>query len=131
MIVADASVIANALADFGTSGATARARLRRESVAVPDLAYVETLSVLRKHSHRGGISGAELRRAVDVLAAAPFESYSTVVLLGRAYELRNNVSAYDAMYLALAEGLGCPLITGDSRLASVPGARCAVEVLVD
>jgi hypothetical protein len=53
------------------------------------------------------------------------------VLVRRAYELRDNVSAYDAMYLALAEALDCPLITADARLAAPPRAKCAVEVLAD
>ena len=47
----------------------------------------------------------------------------------RAYELRENVTAYDSAYVALAEVLGCELLTGDERLASAPGLRCAVRVL--
>ena len=53
----------------------------------------------------------------------------TKSLLGRAYELRHNVGAYDAMYVALAEILQCPLITTDIRLANAPGVRCEIELL--
>ena len=98
---------------------------------MPDLAYVETFAVLRKHSIRRSISQADFRQAVEMLSAAPFERYSSVGLLGRAFELRDNVSAYDAMYLALAEALECPFITADARLAAPPRSRCAVEVLTD
>jgi predicted nucleic acid-binding protein len=47
----------------------------------------------------------------------------------RAYELRANLTAYDASYVALAEGLGCPLLTADARLSRAPGIRCPVDVL--
>ena len=48
----------------------------------------------------------------------------------RAYELRANVTAYDATYVALAEGLGCELLTGDRRLANAPGSRCPIRALI-
>jgi len=48
----------------------------------------------------------------------------------RAYELRSNVTPYDASYVALAEGLSCPLVSADARLARVPGIRCHVDILV-
>lgn len=131
MIVVDASVLSDALADFGTSGATARRRMLGAESAVPDLAYVETVAVLRKRWLAKSISEAEFREAVAVLQQYPMASYPTGGLLTRAVELRHNVSAYDAMYIALAEGLQCPLVTGDARLAEVPRIRCTVEVLTD
>jgi predicted nucleic acid-binding protein len=57
------------------------------------------------------------------------DRYPTLPLMRRAYELRANVSAYDAAYVALAEVLGCELLTADRRLAGAPGKRCAVRVL--
>lgn len=102
-----------------------------EESAVPDLAYVETVAVLRKRWLSKSISEAEFREAVAVLQQYPMAFYPTAGLLTRAVELRHNVSAYDAMYIALAEGLQCPLVTGDARLAEAPGIRCTVEVLTD
>ncbi|MGH3441980.1 MAG: PIN domain-containing protein, partial [Nitriliruptorales bacterium] len=55
--------------------------------------------------------------------------YPTLPLTWRAYELRDNVTAYDAVYVALAEGLACSLVTADARLSRAPGIRCDIEVL--
>lgn len=63
------------------------------------------------------------------LADLPFARYPTLPLLQRAYELRANVTAYDAAYIALAETLGCDLVTTDGRLAKAPGIQCRVRVL--
>jgi predicted nucleic acid-binding protein len=73
--------------------------------------------------------GARFRAAVDDLLALPIARFPVGSLMIRAYQLRANVPAYDAAYVALAEGLACPLITGDARLARAPGIACAVEVL--
>jgi len=129
VIVVDASVLSNAVADFGASGSAARLRLTGERSAAPDLAYVETAAVLRKRWIRKSLLEADMVEAFKALRNYPLAVYGTAGLLPRAYELRNNVSVYDAMYIALAEGLGCPLVTADARLASVPGVRCTVEVL--
>jgi len=131
VIVVDASVLSNALADLGSSGANARHRLLTEESAAPDLALIETAAVLRKRWMRGSLSEREFRDALAALRRYPLATYGAASLLNRAFELRNNVSAYDAMYIALAEGLRCPLVTGDVRLAEAPGIRCTVEVLTD
>lgn len=131
MIVVDASVLSNALADFGNSGRKARRRLTGERSAAPDLAYVETAAVIRKQWMRNALTEVEMFDAMNALRSYPLTVYGMAGLLPRAYELRSNVTPYDAMYLSLAEGLGCPLVTADARLASVPGVRCRVEVLED
>lgn len=131
VIVVDASVLSNALADFGTSGANARHRLLTEESAAPDPVLVETAAVLRKRWMRGSLSEREFRNALATLRRYPLATYGAGSLLNRAFELRNNVSAYDALYIALAEGLRCPLVTGDARLAEGPGIRCTVEALAD
>jgi len=131
VIVVDASVLSNALADLGSSGANARRRLLTEESAAPDLVLVETAAVLRKRWLRGSLGEREFQNALASLRRYPLATYGAASLLNRAFELRNNVSAYDAMYIALAEGLRCPLVTGDARLAEAPGIRCTVEVLTD
>lgn len=55
--------------------------------------------------------------------------YPALALMRRAFELRANVTAYDAAYVALAEGLGCPLVPADVRLANTPGLECAVQIV--
>lgn len=63
------------------------------------------------------------------LIGLPIEVYPTEPLLHRAWDLRNNVTAFDACYVSLAESLGCPLLTGDKRLSRAPTIRCPVEII--
>jgi predicted nucleic acid-binding protein len=131
MIVPDASVLANVVGDDGESGAAMRARLiSAGAAAVPDVADVEVVSVLRKHWLGGTLSARRFRHAVTDLLDLPLLRFPGGPLMRRAYELRANLTAYDASYVALAEGLGCPLVTTDARLARAPGLRCHVEVVV-
>lgn len=130
MIVLDASVLANVVGDDGADGLLARERVAHESiVALPDLADVETVSVLRRRWLEKTLTAQRFAAAVDDLAALPFPRYPALRLLRRAYALRANVTAYDAVYVALAEALGCALVTADRRLARAPGVRCAIELL--
>lgn len=132
MIVVDASVLANVLGDDGGAGETARARLAAGGQVVgPDLLDVETMSVLRRAWMRGDLSDDRFEAAVDALLVIPIRRYPTAPLMRRVFELRANVTAYDACYVALAEGLRCVLVTGDARLAGAPTIRCEVEVLTD
>ena len=130
MIVLDASVIANVVADDGPSGDAARARLIAAGEAsIPDLADVETVAVLRKRWLAGDLTAARFRSAIDDLLVLPAARFPVGPLMPRAYQLRANVTAYDAAYIALAEALACTLVTGDARLASAPGTACDVELL--
>lgn len=130
MIVIDASVLANVVGDDGTAGRAARARLAAaRDASVPDLADVETVSVLRKRWLAGELTDRRFRSAIDDLLALPLTRFPTGPLMIRAYELRANITAYDASYIALAEGLACTLVTGDSRLVTAPGTNCAIEIL--
>jgi predicted nucleic acid-binding protein len=130
LIVVDASVLANVVGDDGPTGVAARARLAiAGDASVPDLADVETVSVLRKRWIAGTLTARRFRQAVDDLAALPLTRYPTGPLMSRAYELRANITAYDASYVAVAEALGCVLVTGDGRLARASGPRCRIEVL--
>jgi predicted nucleic acid-binding protein len=129
VIVVDASVLANVVADDAGDGELARRALRGEVLAAPDLVDVETVSVLRRRWLEGTLSARRFRVAVDDLGDLPVLRHSTSPLMRRAYELRANLTAYDAAYVALAEGLGCTLLTGDARLARAPGPRCDIQVL--
>ena len=130
MIVVDASVVANALADDGHDGDVARQRLVNATrLAAPDLVDVETVSVLRRRLRAGDLTARRFSVAVDDLADLPMLRLPTLPLMRRAYELRANVTADDATYVALAEQLDWVLLTADGRLARAPGIRCTVEVI--
>lgn len=130
MIVVDASVLANALADDQDDGNAARRELRAAGeVTAPDLVDVETVSVLRKRWLRRTLTDQRFSTAVAHLQRLDFERVPTLRLARRAFELRANVSAYDACYVALAELVGCQLITADRRLATATGPQCAIRVL--
>ena len=129
MIVVDASVLSNAIADDGGDGRAARARLAVDDLAAPDLVDVETVAVLRKRWLAGDLTDRRFRAAIGDLEDLELERYPTLGLMRRAFELRANVTAYDAAYAALAEHLRCTLLTADERMANAPGARCPVEVL--
>ncbi len=130
MIVVDASVLANVVSDDGADGRRARDEVRGAGdIAAPDLVDVETVAVLRKRWLSGTISDRRFSAALDDLEAIDLERYPALPLIRRSYDLRANVTAYDAMYVALAEALGCELVTGDRRLATAPGPRCVIRVL--
>jgi predicted nucleic acid-binding protein len=127
VIVPDASIIAAATGDDGADGERCRALLRSAAEAtLPDFADVEAAAVLRKCWLGGTISDSRFRAALEALAALPLSRLPARAFLGRVYELRANVSPYDAVYVALAEALGAELVTADRRLAAAPGIRCRV-----
>ena len=130
MIVIDASVLANVVGDDASAGAIARRRLQAAGAAsAPDLVDVETVSVLRRRWLKGDLTDDRFRSAVDDLLALPITRFPTGPLMSRAFELRANVTSYDACYVALAEALECPLVTSDQRLASAPTIGCSTEVV--
>lgn len=130
MIVIDASVLANVVGDDGTDGQRARLAFRDGGdVAAPDLADVETVAVLRKRWIAGTVSDDRFAAAVDDLRQLDIDRYPARGFMRRAYELRANVTAYDSVYVALAEALSCELLTADQRLANASGPRCAIRVL--
>ena len=130
MIVIDASVLANAIADDGAHGKRARAELRMAGdIAAPDLIDVETVAVLRKRWLVATLTARRFSAAIGDLERLDLDRYPTLPLMRRAYDLRQNITAYDASYVALAELLHCELLTADNRLASAPGPRCPIRVL--
>lgn len=125
----DASVLANVIADDGRDGDLARDALRAEALAAPDLVDVETVSVLRRLWLAGELTARRFRGAIDDLGDLAIVRYPVLPLMSRAFELRSNVTPYDAAYIGLAESLRCPLVTADARLAGAPGVRCEVRLL--
>ena len=125
MIVIDASVLATALGDDGQDGDAARERLIGQELVAPEVIDLEVASAWRR-------TLTDERRAslalVD-LAGLPMSRASHLPLLPRCWELRHNLTPYDAAYVALAEALDVPLLTADVRLAHAPGIRCVVDLL--
>ena len=129
MLVVDASALVPAIADGTEIGRQRRRRLTGESISAPDLILAESASVIRRQSFAGMIDEAQADQAIEDLLALPIIIYPTAHLLRRAWELRSNVTPYDACYIALAEFLGGPLLTGDTRLARAPGSACEIELV--
>ena len=129
MLVVDASVLATALGDDGSDGDIARARLRDQQLAAPELIDLEVVSVLRRQLSAGRLDARRAQLALDDLLDLPLQRAPHAPLLLRCWDLRDNLTIYDAAYVALAEALGSTLLTADTRQAGAPGLRCAVEVL--
>ncbi len=125
MIVLDASAGVLALLNDGD----ARPLLATRTVAVPHLADSEVASALRAQVLRGQISAEDARAALGRWAQLGLRRFAAVGLLARIWELRDNLTAYDATYVALAEALGCELVTADARLAQAPGPTCVITVV--
>jgi predicted nucleic acid-binding protein len=128
VLVIDASVLVVALGDDGEVGASARARLTGEQLAAPELIDLEVASVLRRQVVGGGLSVGRATEALSDLRDMAFPRAAHLPLLSRCWELRDNLTVYDAAYVALAELLQAPLLTADARMASAPGINCEVEV---
>lgn len=129
MIVVDASVLAPALADDGDDGDRARDRLRGEQLVAPELIDLEVVSTLRRAARAKRLDEQRSLQALTDLAALPLRRVPHLPLLGRVWELRDNLSAYDASYVALAEALDAVLITADGRIKRASGINCEIAVL--
>lgn len=129
VIVVDASVLAPALADDGADGDSARTRLRGQTLVAPELIDLETTSVIRRLSQAKRLDRRRAEFALTDLVELPMRRASHRPLLSRCWELRQNLTVYDAAYVALAEALDVRLITADTRLANAPGPRCEIELL--
>lgn len=129
MIVVDASVLVNALVVGDARGSASRRRLAGEEFSAPHLIDLEVMSALRRHVISGRLRSDRAERALSDLKRLPIDRIGHVPLLERCWQLRENVTGYDAAYVAVAEGFGATLVTGDERLASAPGLRCDVEVI--
>ena len=130
MIVVDASAVVEVLLQLGAAERVMERLFDAgDSLHAPELLDIEVAQVLRRYARAGDISSARGAEAVRDLAELPLTRHEHGPLLDRVWQLRNNLTAYDATYVALAEGLDAVLVTRDAALARVPGARLRVEVL--
>jgi predicted nucleic acid-binding protein len=129
VIVVDASVLAPALADDDADGDRVRERLRGERLAAPELIDLEVVSTIRRAARAGRLDDRRSGQALTDLATLPLHRVPHLPLLARVWELRDNLTAYDAAYVALAEALDALLLTADGPMGRAFGVRCEVEVL--
>jgi predicted nucleic acid-binding protein len=128
VIVVDASMLYTTLVDDAADGDRARERLSGETLAAPMLVDLEIVSTLRRGVRDGLVDERRSRDVLTGLSALRLRRARHLPLLPRIWELRDNVTSYDAAYVALAELLDVTLLTTDARLARAPGPRCAVEL---
>ena len=130
MIVLDASAVVELLLDTAVGR---RVAILIEDAAIglhaPHLLDVEVVSVLRRFVSDGSLDDEEAQAAIGDLMALDLQRHAHEALLERAWALRDNVTAYDAVYVALAEALDATLLTCDSRLARAPGTKLRVELI--
>jgi predicted nucleic acid-binding protein len=100
-----------------------------ETLYAPHLIDIETAQVLRRYAAGGEIDGARGLAALNDLADFPLRRYPHDFLLPRVWDLRHNLTAYDAIYVALAEALDATLLTRDRRLAAASGHHARVELV--
>jgi predicted nucleic acid-binding protein len=115
--------------DGGDDGDVCRRAIAGQSLAAPDLLRAEVMSVIRRRTASGVLTARQADNAVDDLMDLPIAVYPSTVLLRRCWELRDNVTAYDACYVALAEAPGCSLATADNRLVNAPRPRCTFDIV--
>lgn len=129
MIVLDASSVVDLLLQIQPEAAVIGARLSRagESLHTPAIFDAEVLQVIRRYRLRKLLTPSRARLALDDLGALRITRYPSAPLLGRMWDLRQNMSAFDAAYIALAEALNAPLVTTDARLVRVLRHRARVE----
>lgn len=134
MLVIDAGAVAELLLGRPAAGEVARQVAAHDyDLHAPHLLDVEVLSALRRLVASGEASAARAGEAILDLLDLPIERYGHDVLVARAWELRENFSAYDATYVALAEAItedGAPLLTTDARLVRAAHKHVAVELLL-
>ncbi len=127
MTVFDASVLVDALVVAGPAGDGAREVLRDCSLLhVPSIFAAEATSAIRSMRARGDVSPGQARGAVSKIKVVRTVQYPFEPFLDRVWELRDNLTVYDAWYVAVAESLDTNLVTADRRLAQASGPRCPV-----
>ena len=131
MIVVDASALLEFLLQTSL-GARVEARLfgEEDELHAPHLLDVEIAQGLRRLVRTGEVSSGRAEEAIADLTDLDLHRHAHLDLLDRAWKLRDNISAYDVMYVALAEAIEAPIVTCDSPLAKAPGHRARIEVIV-
>jgi predicted nucleic acid-binding protein len=130
MIVLDASALLEVLLRTpAAKSVEARIFKSEETLHAPHLLDLEVAQVLRRYVIGGAIEETRAREALTDFQDLPLERYAHTFLLPRVWELRRNLTAYDAVYVALAEILETPLVTRDARLAKASGHRARIELV--
>jgi len=125
-VVCDASAVVAVLLDSGPDGQWAAGALDGATLAAPSLVAFEAANIIRRQELAGAVGADQAAQAHGDLLALAIEQWPYDLLAGRAWQLRDNLSSYDASYVALAELLGATLVTLDRRIARAPGVGCAV-----
>jgi predicted nucleic acid-binding protein len=130
VIVVDASVVIEVLLRTPACAiAEARIFTPRQTLHAPHVIDLEIAQVLRRYALTGQVQPQRCAIALEDWQGFRIQRYAHDLLLGRIWRLRANMTAYDAAYVALAEGLAAPLVTRDARLAAAPGHRAQIDVL--
>ena len=124
--VVDATVLVEALVDSGQEGRWAESVIAQGGLASPELALVESANILRRLAQSGNLSRVEAAIAFRSMLRLDVNLFPFMPFAERVWELRENLTSYDAWYVALAEGLECPLVTLDRKLARAAGPSCVI-----
>jgi len=127
-LVVDASAVVAALLDDGAEGRWCEGRLGEGGLVAPHLLPLEVANIIRRTEARQRIEASEAAAAFDDLRRLDVDLVPFEPIADRAWDLRSNLTVYDACYVATAELVGGRLVTLDQKLAGAPGLRCAVEV---
>lgn len=130
MIILDASLAID-VALATSDGRRLQQRLRADGrpLGAPELIDLEILQVMRRSVRRGEVDAEQAAEALGIFEALPLERFPHRIVSRRIWSLRDNLTTYDAAYIALAELLDAPLWTRDSKMQGVPGARAQVEIV--
>jgi predicted nucleic acid-binding protein len=130
VIVVDASIILEVLLRTKSSQAIEKKIFSRgQTLHAPHLIDIEIAQVLRRYTSAGDITPERGAEAIQDLRDFRISRYSQEILLSRIWQLRTNITAYDAAYIALAEVLDAPLLTRDSKLSRSPGSTAKIELI--
>jgi predicted nucleic acid-binding protein len=130
LIVVDASALYESIIETPHSAAIVRRIFgQNETLHAPHLIDLEIANTLRRYVLKRELSQDDADQAMGDLASIQLIRYPHTVLIARVWELRNNLTAYDASYVALSERLNAPLLTRDTALAAVRGHRARIELM--
>ena len=127
-ICCDASAVVTLLVDAGPDGVWAAETFASATLYAPALLPFECANIIRRHEAAGLIGSDQAAQAHSDLVDLAVELWPYEALAGRVWELRRNLTSYDAAYVALAEAIDVPLVTFDRRLARTPGVTCTMFV---
>ncbi len=126
-VVCDASALVALLLDGGPDGRWVAETVTGRDLVAPNLVVMEAANIVRRHELAGIVSADQAAQAHADLMDLAIEQWPYELLSARSWELRHNLSIYDATYVALAEAIRVKLVTLDRRIAGAPGLRCPIE----